>query len=238
MESPSVTSAGFSAAISFLVFAGIGSATQVYKLWSRHRQFKQGLLRSEEVCAGLHPTRELWSYAAFLLFALSGTTRSYFDWFLVVSRTPVVIFSTITLGFLARHSVPSAQRYFIISLCGTLALGAAVIAGLNGSTLSGAVAASSVDATLAAVSLLLFYGKSSQALRMYRSRQAGAVSYTREIGLVCKDLAGLWYALVVGAELTWIGVTHALSAMSSGAIVLAKVRVEARSGNPSTSAVP
>lgn len=228
---------GYVAATLFLLFAGVGALAQVIKLYQRQLRYRQGSLPRSEVCAGLHSTREVWSYSAFLLFALSGVTRSYFDGFLVFSRLPVVICSTIILGFLAAHVGGRARTFFICTLLGDLLLVAGIIAVASGAPINRGVIPLAVDAALSMVSVLLFYGKSVQAIQMYRQSRSGAVSYTREIGLVLKDISGLWYALTVGAELRWVALTHLLSLFSSSAIVFVKNRVECRSAETSEQGV-
>jgi hypothetical protein len=83
-----------------------------------------------------------------------------------------------------------------------------------------------IDKVLAVVSLFLFFSKGAQARQMFLSKRTAAVSWFREIGLVAKDLSGLWYAYSVGSELFWVGFTHVLSALSSGLICCSKLVVE------------
>ena len=87
----STTQAGYVAITCFLVFTGVGACAQVYKLIQRTAAWRRGDLPRTHVCDGLHPVREMWSFSAFLLFALSGLTRTYLDYFLLFSRLPVVI---------------------------------------------------------------------------------------------------------------------------------------------------
>ena len=83
-----------------------------------------------------------------------------------------------------------------------------------------------IDSSPACVSLFLFYGKLKQAKTMFKSQRAQAVSWLRGLGLVVKDVSGLWYTLSVGHELIWLSLTHLLSGVSSSLICAAKWRVE------------
>ncbi len=219
---------GYLAAAAFLLFTGTGYAAQVIKLSRRSRAWRTGQLEAAAVCEGLHPVREFWSLIAFLLFALSGMTRSYLDWFLVGSRFPVIILATVVLLFLARFEVGRARQLLIVGLCVDalfLLVSAAMTAGV---TLHGTFLSKAVDFSLAGVSFFLFYGKSLQAWTMVKRRQSAAVSWFRELGLILKDATGLWYAVTVGNELFWVALTHVLSTISSSSICIAKFWLERR----------
>ena len=219
-------SPGYIAAAAFLLFTGSGYTAQVLKLFRRSKACRLGRLSPEAVCDGLHPVREFWSLMAFLLFALSGMTRSYLDWFLVGSRLPVILLANVILIVLVRYRVGRAKVLFPIALgvdASFLLLGAAIAAGISvHQTLIPAL----VDVSLAGVSIFLFYGKSLQAWTMVKQRRSAAVSWWREVGLVLKDLTGLWYALSVGGELFWVALTHVLSTLSSSSICIAKYWIE------------
>ena len=217
---------GYIAIASFFIFTGIGACAQVYKLIQRTRALKRGELELDQVCEGLHPVREMWSFSAFLFFALSGLTRTYLDYFLLLSRFPVIILSTVILWFLKHHKLKGADKFFYIALLGNAALISLTVLAISGYSFSQSILPRLIDGTLGVVSLLLFYGKMLQATTMYRNRRSQAVSWLRESGLVVKDLTGLWYSITVGSELFWVSVTHILSALSSFSICLVKFVVE------------
>ena len=84
---------------------------------------------------------------------------------------------------------------------------------------------------IAAITFLVTSGGGSiaqflKARTMLVTSKTQAVSWLREIGLVLKDISGLWYAAGVGHELIWIAVTHALSCISSTMICCAKFWVQ------------
>ena len=220
--------AGYVATICFLLFTGVGACAQIYKLSRRTILWKGGALDRESICEGLHPVREMWSFSAFLLFALSGLTRSYIDYFLVLSRLPVVLLSTGILWFLATYGGQGSRRYFLASLTGVAILLTMIMFVMFGYRFHDSPVSWIVDTTLSVVSLLLFYGKQLQAWTMYREKRSHAVSWLRELGLVIKDGTGLWYSLSVGSELRWVSVTHVLSALSSSTICIVKFVVERR----------
>ena len=217
---------GYIAAACFLTFTGVGALAQVHKLHTRTRAWRQGALERERITEGLHPVREMWSFSAFFLFALSGLTRSYLDYFLLLSRLPVIGFSTIILWFLFRHAREEAFKYFILAVIADGILIVMLFMALSGFRFDGTYVPRVVDAALSIVAILLFYGKQLQAFSMYRQRRSRAVSWLREGGLVIKDLTGLAYSLNIGSELLWVTVTHSLSAVSSTTICLAKFLVE------------
>ncbi|NDC38684.1 MAG: hypothetical protein EBZ48_11610, partial [Proteobacteria bacterium] len=101
---------GYIAAGTFLLFTGTGSCAQLLKLIKRERAWQRGEIQRPQIYDGLHPVRECWSLTAFILFALSGLTRSYTDYFLVLSRLPVIIISTAILALLVLHQAPRAKR--------------------------------------------------------------------------------------------------------------------------------
>lgn len=219
---------GYLAAVSFILFTGLGACLQVLKLFRRTQAWKSGELERAHICDGLHPVREMWSYSAFLLFALSGITRSYIDLFLLLSRLPVVLLSTVILWFLQAHGIKGARKFFLLSMLGDIALGCAIAFTIFGTRLHASIASTLVDGALSIVSFLLFYGKQLQAVTMYRQRKSAAVSWARELGLVIKDATGFWYSFSVGPELMWVSVTHVLSGISSASICLSKYLVERR----------
>lgn len=210
----------------FLLFTGVGAVAQVHKLAKRTQAWKKGKLTQESICEGLHPVREMWSFSAFLLFALSGLTRSYIDLFLLISRIPVILLSTVILWFLQRYQGGSARRYYYIAVLADCTLLVVMLVVALGSSLNDTIVSSVVDGALSIVSFLLFYGKLSQAVKMYRFRQSRAVSWLREGGLIVKDTTGLLYSISIGPELFWVSVTHVLSAISSSTICIAKFLVE------------
>ena len=210
------------AALSFFCFVVVGYLAQLVKLRQRERAFQNGNLEQHEVLAGLFPLREFISYVAFLLFALSGLTRSYFDYVLVLSRFPVLVLCTVILAILAKHEGGAARRFYQFSLVGDLLFVAVCAVVLGGAQLEGSLFSRLVDWALSGVSFALFYGKSRQALRMYVRGESAAVSFLREFGVILKDATGLAYAISVGPELFWVGLTHVLSLTSSGAIAAVK----------------
>lgn len=220
------TIAGYIAVICFLLFTGIGACAQVYKLGQRTRAWRRAALERDRICDGLHPVREMWSFSAFLLFALSGLTRSYVDYFLLLSRLPVVILSTVIIWFLYYHGKKGAGKFFILAVVGDIALIALIVSAFFGYRPASTGIPLIVDGGLSVVGVLLFYGKQLQAVTMYRVQRSQAVSWLRESGLVIKDITGLWYALGVGSELFWVSITHMLSAVSSITICAVKFVVE------------
>lgn len=217
---------GFAAAASFLAFTGLGYLAQVIRLVRRKEAKASGALGDQQVTEGLHPVREMWSYLAFLFFALSGITRSYVDFVLLLSRFPVVVLSAVILWFLASEEIPKARTFFIISLIGTAFLLLLSAAAAVGHRVTNPYLVQGVDAVLSCISVFLFYGKSTQAWTMYRDRKARGVSWLREIGVLLKDLFGLWYAVGVGYELRWVTFTHILSAIAGVLICTSKYLVE------------
>ena len=217
---------GYIAALTFIIFTGSGYFAQVIKLVQRRRSFLQGRLDRAQVCDGLHPTREIISFAAFTLFALSGITRSYLDLFLFGSRVPVVILTLIIIWFLYRFGNAPAKNFFIGAVCGAVISCGLVTAAFCGVQLYATPVAYFVDAAVSVSGFLVFYGKVLQARLIYKANSAGAVSLFRETGLLIKDLSGLWYASTVGAELFWVGLTHSLSGIASLLVVLATVRAK------------
>lgn len=183
-------------------------------------------MRREQVCDGLLPLREIYSYSAFLLFALSGLTRSSVDYFILIPRLPVVVLATIILWFLQFHGTSSAKRFFRLALIGDGILLIMVVTTHLGYRVDHAAIRMVIDSALAAVSLLLFYGKQMQAVTMYREQRSHAVSWLREIGVFLKDVTGLWYTLLVGSELVWLALTHALSIVASVTICGVKFMIE------------
>lgn len=220
------------AATTFFIFTVCGYLAQVIKLWRRHQRAVCNELARDAVCDGLRPFREFVSYLAFLFFALSGSTRTYFDLMLVSTRLPVVILSTIVLGFLWRYGLPHARQFSLWAVGGIAVLLSTMCLRYLGVSLSNSILTHAVDIGLASISFLLLLGKLSQARHMWRSRRTAAVSWYRELGLVAKDLSGLWYALSVGPELFWIALTHSLSMGSSVAICVVKAVVERTSAPP------
>lgn len=217
---------GFVAAGSFLLFTGVGASAQVLKLYRRTKEWKLGKLERREICDGLLPAREMLSFSAFTLFALSGLTRTYLDYFLFVSRLPVIILSTIVLWFLQFHGERGARKIYFYALGCNLMLLFVIGITFSGSRIDHSLIQSLVDGALSVVSISLFFGKQMQAIGMYRYKRSRAVSWFREGGLVIKDLAGLWYSLSIGSELLWVSVTHVLSAVSSFTICVVKYLVE------------
>lgn len=219
---------GTLAATTFLLLTGLGAVAQVLKLYARERAWCRGELARPDIYSGLLPVRELWSYTAFMLFALSGITRPTIDLYLIVSRLPVVALTTLILFYLARHGAAGARAYLRLALLGDIALVACFAAILRGFEPSTTLLPAVVDAAVAFVGVFLVYGKLSQAREMYRTKRSGAVSWFREGGLVLKDLTGLYYAYTVGASLLFIGITHALSLMSSSTICIVKYLLESK----------
>ena len=217
---------GYIAALTFLVFTGSGYFAQVIKLIRRRRDFLIGKLNRDQICEGLHPTREIISFAAFALFALSGITRSYLDLFLYCSRVPVVFLTLIIVWFLYRYGEARAKRYFFGATCGALILFCLTILVICGVQLYQTPVAYLVDAAVSVSGFMVFYGKILQASLIHRTNSAGAVSLFREVGLLIKDASGLWYASTVGGELFWVGLTHALSGMASLLVVIATIRAK------------
>ena len=221
-------SAGYLAAITFLLFTGSGYLAQVIKLFRRRRLFLNGRLSHDRVCEGLHPTREIISYCAFLLFALSGVTRSYLDLFLFGSRVPVVLLTVIIIWFLYKFEVARGKIYFYLSVLLTGFLCVLTVCIIYGVQLYQTPIAFLVDNALSVVGCLVFYGKLLQARLINSTKSAGAVSLLREGGLLLKDMTGLWYTITVGRELFWVGLTHALSGVASLIVVLAAIRARSR----------
>jgi|GEM_PF-3105965 len=220
--------AGYFAAAIFLVTSGGGSLAQVLKLRSRARMWRAGELQESEICDGLQPVRELWSFTAFSLFALSGLTRSYIDLFLVSSRLPAIFLSTATMWILSIHLRGRATHFLKLALTFDFIFICVAFLAFYGVPLGSSLLARTIDSSLACVSLFLFYGKLKQAKTMFKSQRTQAVSWLRELGLVVKDVSGLWYTLSVGHELIWLSLTHLLSGVSSSLICAAKWRVERR----------
>lgn len=217
---------GFIAATTFLLVTGCGALAQIAKLRQREREWKDGTIGQEEIYAGLHPLREIWSLTAFLLFALSGLTRSEVDPYLIGSRTPVILLTTIIIALLARHAAPRAERYLVYAVGGNALLWCGFCAVGAGVDLANSPLRLLIDWTLGIVSFILFYAKLDQARLMLRERKSAAVAWAREIGFMVKDLSGLWYAVTVGGSLFFIGFTHTLSLLSAAAICFAKLRLE------------
>ncbi len=219
---------GILAATTFLLLTGLGSAAQVLKLIERERAWRRGEHTQAEIYSGLLPVREMWSYTAFLLFAFSGLTRTYIDYYLLVSRIPVVVLTTVILFFLARHGAARAQTYLRLALLGNVVFTLCFIVILSGLDPSATGLPLFIDSAVGVVAIFLVYGKLSQAREMYRSGLSAAVSWFREGGLVLKDLTGLYYAYTVGWPLLCIGITHLLSVVSSGTICVVKYLLESR----------
>lgn len=210
----------------FLLFTGVGTAAQVRKLSLRTRSWRAGELPRSRVCDGLLPLREMYSYSAFLLFALSGLTRSSIDFAILLPRLPVVALATVILWFLRFHGAPSARRFFNIALIGDGILVGMLIAASVGLELNHAVLRMAVDSALAAVCFLVFYSKQLQAFTMYKERRSHAVSWLREIGFIMKDASGLWYTATAGSQLALLTLTHVLSLLASGSICAVKFLTE------------
>ncbi len=223
---PDATTAGYLAFIAFLAGSGIGAGAQAHKLYSRTQAWRRGILDRDRICDGLQPTRELWSFAAFLFFAFSALTRSYVDAVLLFSRLPVVLLSTVILWFLQLHGLPQARLFFAVALLADVLLGLLMAFSMSGHDAS--FLAVFVDPGLLLISALLFYGKQRQARRMLQEERSRGVSWLREVGIVVKDVTGLWYSLAVGRELFWISVTHVLSGISSLTICGVKFYLEKR----------
>lgn len=199
---------------------------QVVKLLKRRTKWRVGELSEADICEGLSPTRELWSFTAFSLFAMSGLTRSYIDLFLICSRVPAIILATMTIWLMSVHGSGAAKRFFKLALGMNVLFIVLAMLVMGGISFGATIAARGVDTALACVSVLLFYGKITQAESMVKTGKTGAVSWLREVGLVVKDTSGLWYAISVGPELFWIGLTHTLSWLASTSICFAKFWVE------------
>lgn len=217
---------GILAAATFLLLTGLGSVAQVLKLISRERAWRRGEHSHAEIYSGLLPIREMWSYTAFLLFAFSGLTRTYIDYYLLISRIPAVALTTVILYYLARHGASGARTYFRLALIGDVIFGGCFVLVVNGFDPSQTKLPLLIDSAVGVVAVFLVYGKLSQAREMYRSGLSAAVSWFREGGLVLKDLTGLYYAYTVGWPLLFIGITHLLSVVSSGTICVVKYLLE------------
>ncbi len=219
---------GYIAALTFFLSTVLGLIAQVYKLNQRTTRWRCGELGEADIYAGLLPSREFWSFTAFLLFALSGLTRSYTDYIIIGSRLPALILATLILYSLARHHAPGALRLYRLALCGNFVFASLGVAHVLGIRLDVVAVARTVDYLLGAVSICLLVGKMTQAVTMFRRRRSGGVSLLREAGLVVKDSTGIWYATTIGAELFVVGMTHALSISGSVAIVVVKCLLEYR----------
>lgn len=217
---------GHIAALTFLFSTVLGLCAQVYKLRDRAKRWRHGELPREDIYAGLLPERECWSFAAFLLFALSGLTRSYTDLVLIVSRLPAIALATAILYLLAQHGAPRAPRLFRLALAGNGALVLLLAVTVSGGNIGSVLLTTTVDGALGVVCAGLFVGKINQALTMYRMRRSGGVSHLREVGLLMKDATGLWYAVTVGSELLVVGLTHLCAIAGSGAIIAVKFLLE------------
>ena len=213
------------AAATFLIFTVSGYLAQVRKLFLRQHKAIRGEIPNEDICAGLSQTREVFSFVAFLSFALSGMTRSFFVWMLVLCRAPVVIATSVILWFIAQYEGKSKLAFWF-SLFGLVLLFGCAGMVLSGVPLAGGLFAKSIDCLVLVTALPLVYGKTNQAYQMYRTRRVAAVSLFREFGLVLKDLTGFLYAYSVGSELYAVALMHALSFFSSMLISMAKVSVE------------
>lgn len=227
-------SSGFVAALTFLITTGIGYFAQVLKLIRRFRKYRAGELTKLEVCQGLHPTREILSFTAFLLFALSGLTRSYLDLFIFGSRMPVIVLSILIIYYLFACGYSRAKFYFFYACLSFFGLSILAVLIATGVRFDQTLFAAGVDATLSAVGFLLFYGKLLQGWHILKLKSAGAVSVFREVGILIKDLSGLWYAFSIGIELFWIGFTHILSAVASFLIIVAVLHVRKHIPKPLT----
>jgi hypothetical protein len=219
-------SLGTLAVVTFFMCTGIGTLMQALKLKRRTESWRKAELERAAVCDGLLSVRELWSFFAYYLFALSGLTRSQVDLFLVGSRVPVVALSTIILGYLAYHSVPRAKTIFRIALVSDFLLSLLILATTAGYSCNYPPLKVLCDIAVGIVAILLFYGKQRQAYTMYLDSKSRAVSWFREGGIVLKDITGFCYAVSVGAELRWVAFTHILSGIASGTIFLVKYLVE------------
>ena len=217
---------GYFAAATFLLCTGIGACAQVHKLRSRGRAWERHEISQSQVFDGLNPVREFWSFSAFTLFALSGLTRSYTDYFLLVSRLPVIALATVILWYLRAHRAPRARELFLAAMVANTILIAVMVCTLLGAPINTAWMPTAVDLCLSVVSVLLFHGKMVQVQLMYRHRKSQAVSWLRELGLIAKDLSGLWYAIVIGPQLFLVGLTHALATVGSVSIIAMKVFLE------------
>ncbi|MBX7144942.1 MAG: hypothetical protein K1X79_10860 [Oligoflexia bacterium] len=215
---------GWLAALVFFAFTVSGLLAQARLLLLRERASMTGAITCSEISAGLQPTREFLSFFSFMLFALSALTRSYIDYFLLCTRVPAVLLSAFILVILARHSAGKACIFMRITWA-LLALFTCVfvlrIFNLSPLPLH---LAGPVDIVLAGSSFVLFGSKLQQASQMYASGRSAAVSTWRETGIFLKDATGLIYALNIGNELFWVGLTHVLSGLSSTLILSIKVR--------------
>jgi len=213
------------AAISFLLTTVTGYVFQVKKLFLRHRQFNSGLITQEEISEGLTLSREFLSFLAFYMTALSGLSRSYLDWFLVGSRTPVIFLCIVVLYFLSQKNSRSKFFFLIACFLATFYLLVLVVFSVYGHIYHAPIRYL-VDALLIIVILPMFFAKFNQAYQMQKSRMTRGVSIGREIGLIIKDLTGLLYCLQAGSEFYLLAFMHILSGASSFSIFLVKYRVE------------
>ncbi len=209
---------GYLAAISFLIFSGGGTFAQVLKIKSRERLYNQGEIKKDEICDGLSPTREFFSYAAFLTFALSAVTRSYTDYYILLSRLPVIALASIILWQLKVYR--GTGNVFYLTIFGNIILLVLALSSIFG--LSTYKIAPLMDSSVVLVTVFLFFGKISQAKLMWRDKRFSGVSVLRELGTMIKDSFGLLYCYSVGSDLLWIGITHALSFGTSALIILIK----------------
>lgn len=210
---------GYLAAITFLIFSGTGTAAQVIKTFHREKAGEPN------VCDGLTPTRELFTYGAFLTFSLSAVTRSYTDFYILLSRIPVVALATIILWQLKKFT--GAKNVFYCALIGNTLLVILTICSI--AKMPTYKLASIIDVSVVLVSILLFWGKINQARSMWIHKRFAGVSVIRELGTMIKDLFGLYYSFIVGSELFWISVTHAMSFLTSFLILCIKAALEFRS---------
>ena len=216
---------GYLAAISFLVLTGGGFLAQVLKLHNRSRA-RSSSGEQIPVTSGLKPFRELWSYVALFLFALSALTRSYIDYYILLSRLPVVLLETVILWYLLKDRIRGSASAFVVACTGNAAVVIVMLLTGAGYRFDGTLLTHVVNGSLGAVSVLLFLSKQAQAFAIFRDKRAEAVSWLRELGVATKDAAGLFYSLSVGTELRWISLTHFLSGTASLTIVAAKYFVE------------
>lgn len=209
---------GYLAAISFIIFSGGGTLAQVLKLKSRERLHIAGEIKKEQICDGISPTREFFSYAAFLTFALSAVTRSYTDYYILLSRLPVVALASIILWQVKVYY--GASKVFYFTIFGNIILLVLALSSIFG--LSTYKIATLIDSSVVLVTVFLFFGKISQAKLMWRDKRFSGVSVLRELGTMIKDSFGLLYCYSVGSDLLWIGITHALSFGTSLIILIIK----------------
>lgn len=214
---------GWLAATTFFVFTVSGLLSQLTLLLKRQAAFRRGQLKNEEVFQGLEPARELSSFMAFSLFALSGLTRSYVDYILICTRAPAVVLSCIILGILAHHAARKARAYFGLALSVVGAILVLSISRLSIDIEPPSYLTQSIDYALAISSLSLFIFKLRQAQRMRASGLSAAVSVWRELGILFKDLTGLAYAVSIGSQLFWVATTHVLSGIASVLILLVRL---------------